>query len=166
MAGFMETLARAAEDKITLRPPRVKKRDCQPELERIVACRKIAPEQDDEDDVKRLTKLLKRRARRIRIEGQIYTFQDWEWDPVKYYKRGFVAKFTNLQNERGKLVNDRMRPDTFADYFEKVQWARNHEIDQQQQEDLAPIRYRNRCNTRSFCKGGSRQNDNLTQQII
>ena len=33
-------------------------------------------------------------------------------------------------------MNDRMRPDTFADYFEKVQWARNHEIDQQKQEDL------------------------------
>ena len=34
-----------------------------------------------------------------------------------------------------------MRPDTFADYFEKVQWARNNEIDQQRQEDpdVAPI---------------------------
>ena len=60
-------------------------------------------------------------------------------DPVKYYKRGFVEKLTNLQNERGKLVNDRMRPDTFADYFERVQWARNHEIGQQQQGDPAPI---------------------------
>ena len=45
-----------------------------------------------------------------------------------------MAKFTNLKNERGELVNDRMRPDTFADYFEKVQWARNNEIDQQRQE--------------------------------
>ena len=58
---------------------------------------------------------------------------------MKYYKRGFVAKFTNLQNERGKLVNDRMRPDTFADYFGRVQWARNHKIDQQQQQYPAPI---------------------------
>ena len=34
-----------------------------------------------------------------------------------------------------------MRPDTFADYFEKVQWARNDFIDQQRQEapDLEPI---------------------------
>ena len=66
-------------------------------------------------------------------------FQDWGWDPVKYYKRGFVAKLITLQNERGKLANDRMRPDTFADYSGKAQWARNHEIDQQQQEGLAPI---------------------------
>ena len=56
-----------------------------------------------------------------------------------YYKKGFVAKLTNLQNERGQLANDRMRPDTFADYFERVQWARSHEIDQQQQEVPAPI---------------------------
>ena len=139
MAGFMEALARAAEEKLTLRPPRVKKRDCHPELEHIVACRKIALEQDDEDEIKRLTKLLQRRARRIRTEEQMNKFQDWGWDPVKYYERGFVAKFTNLQNERGKLVNGRMGPDTFAYYFEKVQCARNHEIDQQQQENLAPI---------------------------
>ena len=53
---------------------------------------------------------------------------------------GHIAKFTNLKNERGELVNDRMRPDTFADYFEKVQWARN-EIDQQRREtpDAEPI---------------------------
>ena len=159
MAGSMEALARAAEEKLTLRPPRIKKRDCHPELERLVACRKIALEQDDGDEVKRLIKLLRRRARRIRTEEQMNKFQDWEWGPVKYYKRGFVAKFTNLQNERGKRVNDRMRPDTFADYFEKVQWARNHEIDQQQQEDLAPI-----CDTEAdviiFYKSGTRQSDN------
>ena len=40
MAGFMETLAKAAEEKLTLRPPRVKRKDCHPELERIVACGK------------------------------------------------------------------------------------------------------------------------------
>ena len=55
-------------------------------------------------------------------------------------KKGYVAKFTNLKNERGELVNDRMRPGTFADYFEKVQRARNDYIDQQRQEapDLEP----------------------------
>ena len=154
----METLARAAEEKLSFRPPRIKKRDCHPELERIVACRKIALEPDGEDEIKRLTKLLKRRARRIRTEKQINKFQDQEWDRVKYYKRGFVAKFINLKNERGELVNDRMGPDTFANYFEKVQWARNHEIDQQQQEDLAPIYDTEADVTRGlFHKGGIRQ---------
>ena len=43
-------------------------------------------------------------------------------------------KGANLKNERGELVNDRMRPDTFADYFEKSQLARNDDIDQQRQE--------------------------------
>ena len=64
MAGFMEALANAAEEKLTLKPPRIKKKGCHPELERIVACRKIALEQDDEEEVKRLTRLLKRRARK------------------------------------------------------------------------------------------------------
>ena len=68
MESFMRTLARAAEEKLTLKPPRVKKRDCHPELERLVACRKITLEQDDEEEVKIITRLLKRRARTIRTD--------------------------------------------------------------------------------------------------
>ena len=68
MEGFTRILAMAAEEKLTLKPPRIKKRDCHPELERLVACRKIALEQDDEEEVKRTTRLLKRRARKIRAE--------------------------------------------------------------------------------------------------
>ena len=47
------------------------------------------------------------------------------------FQEGYVAKFTNLKSE---LVSDRVRPDTFADYFEKSQLARNDDIDQQRQE--------------------------------
>ena len=82
----MRTLARAAEEKLTLKPPRVRKRDCHPELERLVACRKIALEQDDEEEVKRITKQLKKRARQIRTEEQINKFKAWGWDPIKYFK--------------------------------------------------------------------------------
>ena len=64
----MRTLARAAEEKLTLKPPRVRQRDCHPELERLVACRKTALEQGDEEEVKRITRLLKRRARTIRTD--------------------------------------------------------------------------------------------------
>ena len=62
-------------------------------------------------------------------------------DPIKHFKKGYIAKFTNLKNERGELVNYRMRPDTCADYFEKVQWARDEQIEQQRQEapDSEPI---------------------------
>ena len=105
MEGFMRTLATAAEEKLTLRPPRIKKKDCHPELERLVACRKIAVEQDDEEEVKRITKRLKQRARQIKSEEQINKFKEMEWDPVKYFKKGYISKFTNLKNERGELVN-------------------------------------------------------------
>ena len=55
MEGFMRTLATAAEEKLTLRPPRIKKKDCHPELERLVACRKIAVERDDGEEVNIIT---------------------------------------------------------------------------------------------------------------
>ena len=90
MESFMRTLARAAEEKLTLKPPRVRKRDCHPELERLVACRGIALEQDDEEEVKIITRLLKRRARKIRTEEQINKFKGWGWDPTKYSKKGYV----------------------------------------------------------------------------
>ena len=40
MESVMRTLARAAEEKLTLKTPRVRKRDCHPELEKLVECRK------------------------------------------------------------------------------------------------------------------------------
>ena len=46
----MRILAMAAEEKLTLKPPSIKKKDCHPELERPVACRKVALEQDDEEE--------------------------------------------------------------------------------------------------------------------
>lgn len=39
MTGFMEALANAAEEQLTLKPPRIKKNGCHPELEQTVACR-------------------------------------------------------------------------------------------------------------------------------
>ena len=87
MAGFMEVCAKAAEEKLTLKPPRVKKRDCHPELKRIVADRRIALQQDNGEEVIRLTKLLKRRARRIRVEEQMNKFQNSEWDPIRFCKK-------------------------------------------------------------------------------
>ena len=85
MDNFMGTLGKTAEELLTLKRPMTKKRDCHPELERIVACRKIALEQDDEEEIKLLTRLLKRRARKIKTEEQMGKFKDWEWDPIKYF---------------------------------------------------------------------------------
>ena len=67
-----------------------------------------------------------------------------------------------MKNERGELVNDRMGPDTFADYLEKVQWARNNDIDQQRQEapDLEPI-----CGTEAEVKQDSFTKGELNEAI-
>ena len=39
---------------------------------------------------------------------------------------GFVPGHTKITNQRGKIVNDRLRADTFAEYYEEVHWARNN----------------------------------------
>eukprot|EP00972_Heterocapsa_arctica_P022803 3356853-Heterocapsa_arctica.AAC.1 len=52
----------------------------------------------------------------------IAKFVEDKWDPIKLYKNGYIPKHTKLKNLQGQLVNDWQRPDTFADYYEKVQW--------------------------------------------
>ena len=46
-----------------------------------------------------------------------------------WQKKGYTPDHTNLINEHGNVVNDRMRPDTFADYFKQIQWAPNEDLD-------------------------------------
>ena len=36
---------------------------------------------------------------------------------------GFVPGHTKLRNQRGEIVNDRLRADTFAKYYEEVHRA-------------------------------------------
>eukprot|EP00972_Heterocapsa_arctica_P066132 9756618-Heterocapsa_arctica.AAC.1 len=52
----------------------------------------------------------------------IAKFVEDKWDPIKLYKKGYIPKHTKLNNLQGQLVNDRQRPDTFAELYEKVQW--------------------------------------------
>eukprot|EP00972_Heterocapsa_arctica_P073817 10897389-Heterocapsa_arctica.AAC.1 len=52
----------------------------------------------------------------------IAKFVEDKWDPIKLYKKEYIPKHTKLKNLDGKLVNDRQRPDTFAEYYEKIQW--------------------------------------------
>ena len=92
----MKTLAAAAEGKLTLKPKREKKRDCHPELERIVHERDAALQANNKDEVVRITKLLKRRPRKIRTDGQIQKFKEAGWDPVKWQKKGYTPDHTNL----------------------------------------------------------------------
>ena len=45
------------------------------------------------------------------------------WDPVKIQKKGYTPKQTKLKNRQGQQVHDRMRAETYADYYEYEHWA-------------------------------------------
>ena len=60
MESFMRTLAAAAEEKLTLKPKRERKRDCHPELERIIHERGTALRSNNKDEVIRVPRLLKK----------------------------------------------------------------------------------------------------------
>ena len=39
---------------------------------------------------------------------------------------GFFPRYTELRNQRGEMVYDRLRADTFAEYYEEVRWVQNN----------------------------------------
>ena len=38
---------------------------------------------------------------------------------------GFIPGHTEVRNQRGEIVNDRPRANTFAEYYEEIHWAPN-----------------------------------------
>ena len=75
--------------------------------------------------MKDITKLLKKTARRIRVNQQITSLKDHAWEPVKYLKKNFVARHTKMRDRLGNLVPDNGRSEAQADNYEKVQWKHN-----------------------------------------
>eukprot|EP00972_Heterocapsa_arctica_P047213 6964880-Heterocapsa_arctica.AAC.1 len=58
----------------------------------------------------------------------IAKFVEDKWDPIELYKKGYIPNHTKLKNLHGQLVNDRQRPDTLADYYEKTQWSNSRHV--------------------------------------
>ena len=83
---------------------------------------------NDNEEVKRLTKELKKKARKIKLEKNLSELKDNNWDPVKMHKKGYTPKHTKLKDLDGNQVHDRLRAETFAEYYEKQHWAETNEI--------------------------------------
>ena len=49
------------------------------------------------------------------------------WDPVKIQNKRYTPRHTKLKNRQGQQVHDRMRAETFADYYEHEHWAEDRE---------------------------------------
>ena len=78
-----------------------------------------------EDETKLITKAIKQLAAQKRTKAQLDELYAGNWTSVKSARMGFVPGHTELRNQRGEIVNDRLRADTFAKYYEEVHWAPN-----------------------------------------
>ena len=87
----------------------------------------------DDVTVKRLTRELKKLARKIKTEKLISELSDNKWDPVKMHKKRYTPKHTKLKHLQGRQVHDRLRATTFADYNEQKHWA----IEQENRENIS-----------------------------
>jgi len=118
-------MEQAARNNLQLKPPRVRRKDCHPEIKTLIDQRLLALQENDYDSVKDISNLIRKTARRIRVNQQITSLKDYAWEPVKYLKKNFVPRHTKLRDRLGNLVPDNESRETQADYFEKVQWKPN-----------------------------------------
>ena len=68
---FNEDLSKSGRGQTHIKTPESEEKRLPPRVGKTSSLQKIAREQDDEEDVKRTTRLLKKRARKIRTEEQI-----------------------------------------------------------------------------------------------
>ena len=94
----------AARNNLQIKPPRSKRNDCHPEIKALTDQRLAVLPNNDHESIKDITKLLKKAARRIRVNQQITALKDHAWEPVKYLKDMLVPRHTQLIDRLGNLV--------------------------------------------------------------
>ena len=77
---------------------------------------------EDFDGEKYLTKCIRREARIDRRKWLEDTLADGSWMAVKRLRHKPQAKHASIQDLEGNLTGTAERPETLADYFEKIQW--------------------------------------------
>ena len=100
----------------------------------------------DKQEIRRLTNKLKRKAKQIRSKRKADSLEEGKWDPVKLEKKDFVPRHVGIRNEGGRIVNDREKADTFAEY-ENKQWRCEREEPAEQGMNRTPVRNAQSINT-------------------
>ena len=125
LEDLTKAIDNAARNNLQLKPPRNRRQDCHPELELLIQERHTATANYDQEEIKRITKEINKKARNIRIKQQTDNVKDKAWDPIKYMKKDYIPKHTKIRNQQGHIVSDNLRAETQADYYEQVQWKPN-----------------------------------------
>ena len=126
MGTVTDAIKHAAIEIFNVKPSKGKRQDCDPEMAVLIEQRQQAINRHNEEDVKQLTKDIKKMAAHKRTKTQLNEFYEGNWTSVKRARIGFIPTHTRITNQRGKTVNDRLRADTFAKYYEEVHWAKNN----------------------------------------
>ena len=115
-------LWKAAEETLDTRKTRMGKRETHPEIKTILDERQNAVNEFNQQEIRRLTNKLKKKSKQIGAKRIIDSLEEGKWDPVKLEKRRFLPQHVRIRNEDGRIVNDREKADTFAEFYENKQW--------------------------------------------
>ena len=125
MQDLCNAVEEAARNNLQTKPPRCKRKACHPGVKAFIDQALRALQNNGYEAIRDITKLLKKTARRIRVNQQITALKDHAWEPVGYLKKNFVARHTKLRDRIGNLVPDNKRAEAQADYYGKVKWKPN-----------------------------------------
>ena len=123
VGNFTDAIKTAAIETLSIKPSKGKRQDCDPEMATLSEQRLQAVPQHKEDETKLITKAIKKSAAQKRTKPQLDELYAGNWTSVKRARMGFVPGHAKLRNQSGEIVNDRLRANTFAKYYEETHWA-------------------------------------------
>ena len=126
MGTTTDAIKHADIEIFNIKPSKGKRQDCDPEMAVLIEQRQQAINSYNDEGVKQITKDIKKMAAHKRTKTQMDEFCQGNWTSVKRARIGFIPTHTRITNQRGEIVNDRLRAETFAKYYEEVHWAKNN----------------------------------------
>ena len=90
MDEVAKALWKAADETLHTREKGNNKRETHPEIKAILDERQMAIDRYDQQEIRRLTNRLKRKAEQIRAQRIIDSLEEEKWDPVELIMKGFT----------------------------------------------------------------------------
>jgi hypothetical protein len=87
MHTLMSIISEEATAILYSKPTSTRNPDCEEEVALILADRQLSIIQNNTEETTRLTKLLKKTARKLKTYKMIAKFVEDKWDPIKLYKK-------------------------------------------------------------------------------
>ncbi len=126
---WAEMILEAAEETLSKMPPNQKQPYISEESWNLLEQKWDANEKGNDDEVKRLDKIIRDKIRKEKQEYRLAQLEEideqgYKWDGIKLMKKKFSPKYCKFKDKDGKHVPVKEYADRAAEYLRDVQWKK------------------------------------------